>query len=171
MNQDKQKGWEEAMKIIADLMCIAAQTAPKTKGEDYLSLKVVSNSELKKLAQEMIEFGKKEGDEKYIRDGKNSMESEAVVLLGVKKHAPAGLHCKACGRDCDEWGEDPSCAFRFVDLGIAVGSAVKIASLLNADSRVMYRIGKIAKDNGFMKEKFVLGIPISATGKNIYFDR
>ncbi len=58
-----------------------------------------------------------------------------------------------------------------LDMGIALGSAVKTASLLNADSRIMYRIGPVAREMGLIDADVVMGIPLSATGKSIYFDR
>jgi uncharacterized ferredoxin-like protein len=58
------------------------------------------------------------------------------------------------------------------DLGIAVGSAVKTASLLNLDNRVMYTAGVAARSLGWVGECSVAyGIPVSVTGKNIFFDR
>jgi uncharacterized ferredoxin-like protein len=65
----------------------------------------------------------------------------------------------------------PHCAFRLLDLGIALGSAVKTASILNVDNRIMYRIGTVARDIGIVDWDYIMGIPMSATGKNIYFDR
>jgi uncharacterized ferredoxin-like protein len=56
-------------------------------------------------------------------------------------------------------------------MGIALGSAVKTASILNADNRDMYRAGVVARRMGLNEADFVLGIPLSATGESIYFDR
>jgi uncharacterized ferredoxin-like protein len=58
-----------------------------------------------------------------------------------------------------------------VDLGVAMGSAVKIASTLNADNRIMYSVGVAAKALGVIDADLIVGIPLSAEGKNIYFDR
>ncbi|MCL6650529.1 MAG: ferredoxin domain-containing protein [Chloroflexi bacterium] len=58
-----------------------------------------------------------------------------------------------------------------MDLGIALGSAAKTASIFNADNRIMYRAGVAARRIGMMDADVVVGIPISATGKSIYFDR
>jgi uncharacterized ferredoxin-like protein len=58
-----------------------------------------------------------------------------------------------------------------VDLGIAVGSAVKTAQVFNVDNRVMYRAGAAARWAKLVDWDFVLGIPLAATGKNIFFDR
>ena len=59
------------------------------------------------------------------------------------------------------------------DLGIAIGSAVKTAQIHNVDNRIMYSGGAAALDLGlFGKECTVAyAIPLSATGKNIFFDR
>jgi uncharacterized ferredoxin-like protein len=56
-------------------------------------------------------------------------------------------------------------------MGIALGSAVKIAGLMNVDNRIMYRAGFIVRECGLTDMDFVMGIPLSATGKSIYFDR
>ncbi len=61
--------------------------------------------------------------------------------------------------------------FRLLDMGIALGSAVKTASMLNVDNRIMYRIGTVARAMKMVAWDFVMGIPLSATGKNIFFDR
>jgi uncharacterized ferredoxin-like protein len=66
----------------------------------------------------------------------------------------------------------PNCAIKLTDLGIAVGSAVKTASLLNLDNRVMYTAGVAALGLGLLPDCTVgYGVPVSATGKSIYFDR
>ncbi|MFH2100041.1 MAG: DUF2148 domain-containing protein, partial [Pseudomonadota bacterium] len=43
--------------------------------------------------------------------------------------------------------------------------------LLNVDNRIMYRLGVVARDLGLVDWDFVMGIPLSVTGKNIFFDR
>ena len=66
----------------------------------------------------------------------------------------------------------PNCIFKLLDLGIALGSAVKTASILNIDNRIMYRIGVAAKRLNMLPEaSIIMGIPLSAKGKSIYFDR
>ena len=60
---------------------------------------------------------------------------------------------------------------KLIDLGIALGSAVKIASDLNIDNRIFYSAGLAAIQTGIMKADEVQGIPLSIKGKNIFFDR
>jgi len=58
-----------------------------------------------------------------------------------------------------------------LNMGIAIGSAVKTASILNIDNRIMYTAGLAAQTLGMIEADIVIGIPLSAKGKNIYFDR
>ncbi|HHY71146.1 MAG TPA: hypothetical protein GX519_05765, partial [Thermoanaerobacterales bacterium] len=101
-------------------------------------------------------------------------------VVAIKDAKIAGLNCGACGYDeCAKLPKPndgfefagPFCAWRLVDLGIAIGSAAKTASMLNVDNRIMYRIGVVARKMGIIDGDVVLGIPLSATGKNIFFDR
>ena len=110
-----------------------------------------------------------------------NMDTRAVVLIGVKGAKAVGLDCGACGfPDCKSFEQQakrsqefsgPICAFRLLDMGIALGSAVKTAGLLNVDNRIMYRIGTVARETQMVDWDFVMGIPLAATGKNIFFDR
>lgn len=45
------------------------------------------------------------------------------------------------------------------------------AALDNVDSRIMYTVGKAAAEMDFIPDCLWLGIPISISGKNIFFDR
>lgn len=169
---------------VAGLMGISARTAPKTRGIDDLEIVVISDEgELERLAQEMERMGSELSLGFFARDAENIRRSDAVLLIGVRSSRPKELNCGGCGYPtCEDFRNakrlsgkpyrGPSCAFQLIDLGIAVGSAVKTASLLNVDNRVMYSVGAAALRAGFLKESDVaLGIPLSAYGKSIYFDR
>lgn len=171
----------EAVEIVAQMMAVAAVTAPKTKGENYVQVRIVKGEELRQLAQGMTAFGEKRHKGNFDRDGNNVLRSEAVVLIGIKDALTAGLNCGACGyptcgdleaaQVVDDEFRGPSCAYRLLDMGIALGSAAKTASLFNVDNRIMYRIGAAAREMGLVDWDFVMGIPLSVSGKNIYFDR
>ena len=171
-----------ALRTVAELMEIAARTAPKTKGEDFVVTKIIEGEELQSLAQGMIAHAEKNGEtdprKGFLRDGGNTQTSEVVILIGIKDATPAGLNCGACGYEkcmkintLDVEFKGPQCAYRLLDMGIALGSAVKTASIMNVDNRIMYRIGTIARAMGMIEADFVMGIPLSVTGKSIYFDR
>lgn len=167
------------LRVIADLMLISARTAPKAMGEDYMVTKIIEGEDCLVLAEGMVRFGQRTGKKNFDRDAKSVRHSDAVVLIGIKDAKPLkGLDCGACGAEkCIEPNtfesefKGPQCAFRLLDMGIALGSAAKTASLLNVDSRIMYRAGVVAREMGLIDADFVMGIPLSATGKSIYFDR
>ncbi len=164
--------------MVADLMAISARTAPKSAGEDYVVTKVIEGEDCLALAEEMVKFGEKTGKKNFDRDAANVRNSPVVLLIGIKDAKALDLNCGACGaEECVKINtfegefKGPQCAFRLLDMGIALGSAVKTASLLNVDNRIMYRAGVVARQMGLIDADFVMGIPLSATGKNIYFDR
>ncbi len=162
-----------------ELMAIAARTAPKAAGQDFVGIKIVTGQEVAALADAMVEYGEKAKKKNFDRDGENVRNSAAVLLVSLEKSRPVGLNCGACGKNtCVELQhaegpefEGPLCAWRLLDLGIALGSAVKTAGLLNLDNRIMYRVGAAARKMGLMEGQIIVGVPVSVTGKSIYFDR
>lgn len=170
---------QESILKAVEFMAISARTAPKAKGKDFIGIKIVKGEQLKSLADAMVEYGKKTGRKNFDRDGENTRRSDAVLLLSLANSQAVGLNCGACGYDnCAQLepkeGEEfkgPLCAWRLMDLGIALGSAVKTASILNLDNRIMYRLGVLARQMGLIEGDIIVGVPISVTGKSIYFDR
>jgi len=141
---------DEAIIGVAKLMVVAARTAPKAQGEDSIKIAIVTDGDKDELANIMEKLGRD-------RDSKSVMDSGAVVLIGVECGAPSdSLH---------------SFKLKLIDLGIALGSAVKIASELNVDNRIMYSVGLAAMKMGLLKADEIYGIPLSIKGKNIFFDR
>jgi uncharacterized ferredoxin-like protein len=167
------------VQTVVELMEIAARTAPKAGGKDFVVTKVIQGDELKQLADEMIKYGEKAKKKNFDRDARNVAASSAVMLIGLKDAQSTDLNCGACGVEfCNDrkpaaHGEfvGPQCALRALDLGIALGSAVKTAGMLNVDNRIMYRAGVVARLIGLIDADFVMGIPLSVTGKSIFFDR
>ncbi len=174
-------GLTSSVMQVAAMMELAAKTAPKTKGEDFIKTRVLSGNELSELAAAMVKFGVERKKGNFDRDAAGVAASQAVVLIGAKDAATAGLNCGACGfGSCAELkaappvdGEfrGPICAYRHLDMGIAIGSAVKTAQMFNVDNRVMYRTGAAARAMGLVDWDYVMGIPLSAGAKNIFFDR
>ena len=168
---------------VSKLMLLSARTAPKAGGVDDILTAIVSGSEKESLAKEMDKIGEERNISGFRRDAGNVRNSEYVVLIGVRGTVKFGFNCGSCGyTNCEEFekaekkmGQDftgPNCIFKVLDLGIALGSAAKTASLHNVDNRIMYRIGAAAKRMKILPEaSVIIGIPISAKGKSIYFDR
>jgi uncharacterized ferredoxin-like protein len=177
---------ENALLLAAKLMAVSARTAPKTRGVDHIVTTIVAGEEKEQIARamELKVEQKKKRLAFFKRDAENLRRSPApvVLLIGVKGTFTEGIDCGACGySSCEEFskaetrtGEDftgPLCMFKSIDLGIALGSAVKVASQLNVDNRMMYTIGAAAKALSLLEADVIIGIPLSASGKSTYFDR
>lgn len=178
---------QNAIMTVADLMALAARTAPKGKGIDTLEIRVLAKKDMRKLAARLEKLGQVNNIGFFLRDAKNLAASDGCVLIGCRGHEAAGINCSGCGyTTCADFikaakkkatkdapFEGPNCILRMADLGIAVGSAVKTAQIHNVDNRIMYSGGVAARDlNLFSKDcTVVYAIPLSATGKNIFFDR
>ncbi|PIQ88999.1 MAG: ferredoxin [Candidatus Omnitrophica bacterium CG11_big_fil_rev_8_21_14_0_20_42_13] len=166
---------KKAIEQAANLMCAAARTAPKACGIDNIETKIIGRPQIKRLAEEMKKTAKSENLSFFARDAENISKCDRIVLIGTRIK-PIGLkYCGFCGfKDCATTQKKGAvCSYNPLDLGIALGSAVNIASSFHIDNRVMYTIGKTALKIGLFGKniKIALGIPLSASGKNIFFDR
>jgi uncharacterized ferredoxin-like protein len=177
----------DALKIGVSMMALSARTAPKARGLDSVKTAVLTEKDLEQLAVAMENKARDKSVKLPIfkRDAQNVRNSAAVLLIGVSrgpKRIELPFNCGACGYESckallaagTREGEDftgPICVFQAIDLGIALGSAVKMAGELNIDNRMMYTIGAAAKKLNLLDSDVVIGIPLSAAGKNPYFDR
>ena len=167
----------------ARLMLIAARTAPKSGGVDDILSAIICGDEIGALAADMEKIGEERDVAAWYHQAQNVKDATAIVLIGVKGTRSYITGCGACGHQgCEAFkrapkmrGQDfdgPNCIFKTLDLGIAVGSAVKTAGLLNVDNRILYRIGAAAMRLNYLPDaSIVLGIPLAVKGKNPYFDR
>jgi Uncharacterized protein containing a ferredoxin domain (DUF2148) len=64
----------------------------------------------------------------------------------------------------------PQCNLRDIDLGIAVGSAAKAASLYNVDTRCQTRIAVAARKLGLIQSEVAVALSMTVTHKNPGFD-
>ena len=61
---------KDTVKFVSDLMAVAARTAPKAAGQDFIEVMSLSDSERVTLGNEMIQIGKERGIHGFERDGK-----------------------------------------------------------------------------------------------------
>lgn len=177
---------KEVTEMAVKLMAASARTAPKAGGKDFIEIVVITSEEdLKRIAESMKEYAPKSTNEAYwLRDASNIENSQALLLIGLSKPVTAGYDCGGCGYPtCAEFSKNrqlheknmgytgPHCIMRMMDIGVALSSAAKTAGLLNIDNRVQQRVGAAAKAIGLIKAEVVMGIPVSISGKSIYFDR
>lgn len=168
---------EETILEVANKMMIAARTAPKGKGVDNLVIALVKKEGIKEISDKLKEMAQRENVPAFFqRDAENILQASAMVLIGTKINPMNLSPCGMCGfKNCDEKNQYPNhpCAFNTGDLGIAIGSAVSVAMDHRVDNRVMYTVGQAALEMGILgpEVKIIYGIPLSASGKNPFFDR
>ena len=168
----------EVIHDIAKQMIIAAKTAPKGRGVDNLVYAIADGKDIENISRKMVELGEKYNSPSFLRDAQNILYAPVIVLLGTKISS-LGLQdaCGLCGnKNCVEREKlhpTTPCVFNANDLGIAIGSAVSVAMNYRVDNRIMYSIGQAVKELKLMGEdtKIILGIPLSAAAKNVFFDR
>jgi uncharacterized ferredoxin-like protein len=170
----------EAVMEAAKLMLASVRTAPKARGLDTIYSSILTGNDKQKIANWLKE--QKGRPPFFERDGICVEKAQALLLIGVKGE-PVDLNCGGCGfGTCEGFknvekkeGRDyqgPTCIFKLIDLGIALGSAVKTAGLLNVDNRIFYTAGTAAKALGFLEDAdVIIGVPLALAGKNPFFDR
>ena len=166
---------ERTVERVADLMCVAARTAPKARGIDNLVTMLVKAREKDQLAEEMRRMAKEFNLTNLERDA-NGVDKAALILLMGQKVSPLGVPvCGYCGyENCGACAKGTAvCAVSTGDLGIAIGSAVSVAALHHVDNRIMLSIGLAALNIDLFDEdvKIAYGIPLSISGKSPFFDR
>lgn len=154
----------EAVLTIAKFMAVSALTAPKARGYDNLSIKILSGiEEIERLASKMEELASVYGDF-FKRDAQSIRKSLVVLLIGCKI-VDIGLKTPS------KWSLDANIVNSILNLGIALGSAVKTASIHNVDNRIMFSAGVAAQELGLVDGDIVYAIPLAIQAKNPYFDR
>ena len=156
-------------------MAAAARTAPKTRGVDTIQIFAIDDEKTKaQLIEKMKEIAKAESRLSFERDANAIASSPVILAIGVRSK-PSGLNCGYCGyATCAELSKTAGiCAYNSIDLGIATASAASVAARLCIDNRLMYSIGRACRDLELFSKEVIqaLGIPLSITGKNPFFDR
>lgn len=173
INEDAER---DGVRRVAELMCVAARTAPKGRGVDELVTAIIEDiDEREQIAERMRKIGERCGADFFARDAQNVLDAQVLVLLGTGLRRMRLPECGLCGfSDCDAAEKvGARCAFSAGDLGIATGSAVGVAADHRVDNRVMFTAGRAGVELGLLGDgiEIAWGIPLSAKGKNLFFDR
>jgi len=194
MNQ--QQIFLESVRHVAKLCAVAAMTAPKSGGQLFLkggtpfieTVIVEEKQVLKQLADWLRAQGDKHKETIWYRDADTAEKLDVVLFIGLCGWYPPQYDCGACGYGtCAEFlqvrpqhhtpgSEDwqfsgPVCQLRALDLGIAVGSAAKTASLNNIDTRCQTRIAAAARHLKVIEADLAVALSMSVSHKNIFFDK
>jgi len=185
----------DTVRQVAKLMAAAAITAPKSGGQLFNAGKplfmetviVDDRDTLHELAEWMRARGKERRENIWFRDAEAADLIDAVLFVGLKDWYPPNYDCGACGyATCAEFlhatkplRDDsvelefvgPQCNLRDIDLGIAIGSAAKTASLNNIDCRCQTRIAVAARKLRIIDADIAVALSLSLTHKAVGFDR
>lgn len=195
---DQREIYMEAVRSVARLAAASAMTAPKSGGQLFLkggkpfieTVIVEDKPTLSRLAEWLRARGRKMREPIWFRDADTAEKLDLVLFIGLAKWYPPLYDCGACGYGtCGEFtahqGEHkandpasadwefagPVCQIRCIDLGIAVGSAAKIASMNNIDARCQTRIAAAARHCGVIEADLAVALSMSVTHKNVFFDK
>ncbi len=164
----------ERLLQVANEMMTAARTAPKGKGFDIIEVILLTDETITQLSEAMLKYSEKTGLKFVTRDAENILNAEAIVVIGTRQQIHS-LNCGYCGFDtCAAKNEFPEipCTINSTDVGIALGSACSVAADHRVDSRIMFSVGRVVQELGWMPDcSNIYGIPISCTSKNPFFDR
>ena len=186
----------DSIRHVAKLCAVAAMTAPKSGGQLFLkgatpfieTVIVEDKATLKRLADWLREQGQKLKEAIWYRDADTAEKLDLVLFIGLAKWYPPQYDCGACGYEtcadflkarpghhseasADWQFAGPICQLRCIDLGIAVGSAAKTASLNNIDARCQTRIAAAARHLQIIKADLAVALSMSVSHKNIFFDK
>jgi uncharacterized ferredoxin-like protein len=186
----------DSLRHVANLCAVAAMTAPKSGGQLFLkggkpfieTVIVEDKATLIKLADWLRERGTKLKEAIWYRDADAAEKLDIVLFIGLSGWYPPNYDCGACGYgtcaeflrarsgykkpDSDDWEfNGPVCQLRCIDLGIAVGSAAKAASMNNIDARCQTRIAAAARHLGIIDSDLAVALSMSVSHKNIFFDK
>jgi uncharacterized ferredoxin-like protein len=186
----------ETVVAVAKLMAAAAITAPKSGGQLFLQGKpnfmetvIVDDAATRgRIAEWLRARGKERRESIWFRDAEVAEAVDAILFVGLAPNwYPPNYDCGACGyATCAEFLHEtkdlraesaelefagPTCNLRDIDLGIAVGSAAKTASLHSIDCRCQTRSVVAARKLGVITAHVGVALSLSMTHKAIGFDR
>ena len=193
---DQREMFVESIRHVAKLCAVAAMTAPKSGGQLFLqggkpfieTVIVEEKPALKKLADWLRAQGDKHKEAIWYRDADTAEKLDLVLFIGLCGWYPPQYDCGACGYGtCAEFLQakpahatpgsadwqfsGPVCQLRALDLGIAIGSAAKTASLNNIDTRCQTRLAAAARYLGVIQADLAVALSMSVSHKNMFFDK
>lgn len=69
------------LETVGEMMELAARTAPKGAGQDFVTTKLITGQDITLLADAMIDYGREKGKKNFDRDGENVKKSSTVLCI------------------------------------------------------------------------------------------
>ena len=74
----------QTVKRLAEAVMAAARTAPKAKGRDLVEVAMITDEDIERLSQTMLQMSAESGMKFLLRDAANVLEAEAVIVVGIQ---------------------------------------------------------------------------------------
>ena len=194
---DQQEIFMTALRQVAQLCAVAAMTAPKERRATVSQRRqaVHRDGDCRRARHAPAPGGMAAGARHEIESSRSgfamptrrrnsiwccssaSPNGIRRCMTVVRAVTPRALN--SCGprpqyhtEEAEDWEfPGPICQLRCIDLGIAVGSAAKMASLNNVDARCQTRIAAAARHLGMIEADLAVALSMSVSHKNIFFDK
>ncbi|NOZ12480.1 MAG: hypothetical protein GXO69_02385 [Acidobacteria bacterium] len=175
-----QSGLERAV----ELMALAANDAWHFGGKQMLKMVSLDEDEMEEMANYALSLG--DMSPLAARDGRFALELMkepwAVLVFGAGRKSTFNYNCGACGfRTCAELNKaetvesltsnGPACIFETLNLNMAANAAAAAAGRLGLHCRVFSTLAFAAKALEYINADIVVGVAVSAAGKDPFFDR
>lgn len=156
--------------IVANLMTVSAKADHRPNDNSKIEIMVLDDAQKEILVEELFQMADDTGDDNYSDLGESIREMGKLVLIGLDDETPLGLDCGACGfSSCEAMSkenisdifEGPSCAHRLLDMGIAVGDAIRTAEIHGVRSYAIIEAGLAAKRVGLSTSRISLIVPVN----------
>ena len=160
---------EDGMDIVARLMVVSTMKANREDDSPDLEVTILEKVQRGILAEELFQMAEQKEDDDYTRVGEHVLNSGGMILVGLNDRTTRGLDCKACGfSGCEELMsvetsdifEGANCLFRVLDMGMALGSALRTADMHNVKTEIMPLAGLAAKRLGLSQSRMVLAVSL-----------
>ncbi len=122
-----------------------AITAPKAGGKDDVLVEYIKDKkQIMSILKQMVEISERSGFGFYKRDSITCENIDTIILVCAKQYYH-NYNCGYCGYNTCELCKRSGayCALTITDCGIALGSLVKLASILGIDNRIMLSLYEI----------------------------
>src|SRR5207245_9630415 len=188
---DQHEMFTQVVENVAKMCAVSAMTAPKSGGQlflkgskPFIETAIVKDKEtLHRLAEWLRARGTTLKNPIFFRDADTAEKVDLILFIGLEKWYAPLYDCGACGYGtCNEFrraspahhtaeSQDweflgPICQIRCIDLGIAVGSAAKLASINNVDTRCQTRVAAAPRHLRINHSHLAVALTMSVTKKS-----
>ena len=77
----------QSVRDLAEAILVAARTAPKAKGRDLVEIAMITDEDIERMSETMLQMSAESGMKFLLRDAANVLQAEAVIVIGIQTEA------------------------------------------------------------------------------------